>query len=340
MIAFPVNVASISAQYLGVNRVVRALRQKSLLVLCYHGVVPDEDSRSPALYGNVIGVTEFSRQMEELTRYFHPISDSELKDWRAGSLSVRRNPALVTFDDGYRNNLTCAAPVLERLGIPATILISAGYIGSQRILWPDEVYLRALAWPERLLPMPEAGAGKQIPDGLPGRRQLAGYVREMCKRVRDEQRIEYLTQLRKHELPQPQDNIYSFLSWREVRALKSRGFEIGSHTVEHPILTQVQPERLEFELKESKRVIEEQIGSECRYFSYPNGGPLDVSPKVVEEIRRAGYSFAFTVTDRLASADDDPLLMARVYIPGGISTAEFHGRLSGLRGTLKHWLAR
>ena len=324
-----------AALYLGANMAFRACLHRRLLILCYHGVVEDAQAQNPVKNRNAIGITEFKRQMIELKRLFVPIRASDLRDWQKGNALMPNNAALVTFDDGYRNNLTRAAPVLRSLGIPALINISVGYIGQQRILWPDEIYRRVAFWPHRFIPLPAGRGQKPIPVALSERLALAGYLRESCKRLSQEQLTCYLTELREAKVPECNNEVFGFLSWEEVRTLKQMGFEIGSHTVNHPILTKLRWEELDRELTNSKRSIEDQTECECSYFAYPNGGPDDVLPEVVERIRSAGYSFAFTVMNRRASADDDPLLLDRVYIPGGISMADFRSRISGFHGVLK-----
>ncbi len=319
------------------DRTTRVCAKRKLTVLCYHGVVPDECLRDPGLYGNAMGLSAFTLQMSLLARFYHAMSPSDLKKWRTESYRWSRNPVLITFDDGYRNNLTHAAPVLERFGIPAIIFISTGYIGASKVIWPDEVYLRILNWPKRVLPLPDGRLETHLPGELRKRRKLASAVRELCKRFPDEQVREYLMRLREYKLPPQAEDAFAFLSWDEVRTLSRRGFEIGSHTVDHPILTQVCAERLTFELTQSKRTIEQEIGRECWCFSYPNGGTLDLSPKVIEAICSAGYSTAFTVQGSLASSQDNPLLMDRVYLPAAVSLPGFYSRISGFRADVKRW---
>jgi len=328
-----------AAQYLGVNSAFRTCWDTRLLILCYHGVVRDEDLRDPVLYGNAIGVSEFARQIGELMRLFHPISASQLRDWLACNGSVPRNPMLVTFDDGYLNNLMYAAPVLQRFGVPAIINVCAGHIGTKQLLWPDEIHWRVVFWPKRFIPVPDAPRERRMPGGFSERIALARELRERSKHLPQEKVTHYLGQLREYKMPEPSDEIFGFLSWDEVRALKHLGFEIGSHTMDHPILSHLDREQVERELRNSKRIIEEHIDCECSHFAYPNGGYQDVSPKVVEEVRSAGYSVAFMATNRLASTDDDPLLLDRVYIPSGTSLASFHSRVSGFHGFLKRWIS-
>ena len=82
------------------------------------------------------------------------------------------------------------------------------------------------------------------------------------------------------------------LPWDELRKLSERSVEIGSHTVTHPHLPTLPDDELEWELVESKRRIEEEIGRPCRFLAYPYG---DQDLRVREAARAAGYEGAFAL---------------------------------------------
>src|SRR5947209_4860234 len=101
-----------ACRYLGVNSASRALLRNRLLILCYHGVIRDHQ-KDRFGYGNTVSVAEFDRQLEFIARTFHPLSAADAVQWHRGALRTRATPVLVTFDDGYRNNLSLAAGVLK-----------------------------------------------------------------------------------------------------------------------------------------------------------------------------------------------------------------------------------
>lgn len=325
-------------QYLGVNAAFRAAQQKRLLILCYHSVVSDQHY-SPLDSDYAIGLKAFRAQMEILAHYFQPITVSDLAGWRAEKGVSLRNPVLVTFDDGYRNNLTNAAPVLLQYGIPAVIHVSTGYINRERMLWIFEIYRRILRWPEATVPMPGSEADKKLDD--PQQRLLtASRVRQACKRLPHQECESYLNRLREvstPELEECEQEVFDFLSWDEVRTLRRQGFEIGSHTVEHPILTRVPGPRADQELHASKRAIEEQVGTNCRCFAYPNGGEADISQDTEERVKRAGYDFAFTTVGKFCSRDENAFELGRICIPGNLTPIAFHARISGFHNMLKRY---
>ncbi|MBN2029034.1 polysaccharide deacetylase family protein [bacterium] len=79
---------------------------------------------------------------------------------------------------------------------------------------------------------------------------------------------------------------FQHLSWDQIVQLKNAGFEIGSHTVHHPDLTRISSPLLKSELEISKKQIEDKIGEEVRFISFPFGR---YNQKVIEMSREAGY---------------------------------------------------
>jgi peptidoglycan/xylan/chitin deacetylase (PgdA/CDA1 family) len=300
-----------------------------LLVLCYHGVV-SERRRDRFGYENTVSAREFRRHLEFLSRHFVPVSAADAMRAKAGGISLPARAALVTFDDGYRNNLTVAAPILCDTGVPGLFFVSTGYIGAKRVMWPDEVLTRIVHAGEGRLPLPDGG-DTQIPADMAARRSLALRIRNRCKKLPADRAEAYLGQLRDSAADPPEnEELFGFMNWDEVRALHGKGFEIGSHTVDHPILTRIPASRLEHELRESKRVVELETGAPCRTVAYPNGSRDDVSQQVIDAAKAAGYELGFTVSERFSSPGEDSLALSRVCVQGHLPVSFFRFRASGV----------
>ncbi len=110
----------------------RALRDRPGLRICiYHGVVPAPVRRINARF---ISTAQLDAQLGYIRQHFQVIS---LDAAFAGDYDPKRLVVAVTFDDGYRNNLVHALPMLQKHGIPATIFVTAPRPAGQDILWPD-----------------------------------------------------------------------------------------------------------------------------------------------------------------------------------------------------------
>jgi peptidoglycan/xylan/chitin deacetylase (PgdA/CDA1 family) len=82
------------------------------------------------------------------------------------------------------------------------------------------------------------------------------------------------------------------LTWGMAAEMHRQGFEIGSHTVSHPLLTQESAATVENELVCSKKAIEAKLGTAVKHFAYPDGR---FNRKVVETVRAAGYRYAYGI---------------------------------------------
>ena len=331
-----------AARYSGLNWVLRrTLGRRYPLVLCYHGVVGEDRPDQRFLYRNTISCRQFQIQLEFLNRHFNPISLGELIDHLRRGTALKPYSVLLSFDDGYRNNLTNAAPLLSKYGMPALFSITTGYIDRTDVLWPDEVNLRVLGWPLPTMPYPtpENGFSKvQVPSIVEERTVLADKTRADCKRLSEPERFTYLETLREVPCPmleQRDRELYDFLTWDEVRSLVAAGFDIGSHTVNHPILTQVHAKRLESELVGSKVRIETETSKPCTCLVYPNGQVADINQNVENAAKSAGYMMAFSATGFYASPNEGLYSVSRITVPGQAPDQVFETRVSGLHTWVK-----
>lgn len=262
-------------------------RAPAFLVLKYHRVNDEADPFFPAL-----GTEVFERHMAFIARTYLVLPVEELMD-RMGRGVLPRNALAITFDDGYRDNLTVAAPILARYGLRATIFLSTGFIGTNEVPWFDRV---ALGFKATRVHSYRAPWGETLTLATTTAR-VAGLA----------QMLEYLKQLSDDDLRRTVDLLQVdldvtdggafknwMLSWDDVHALGGLGFCIGAHTVTHPILSRVGPDRAKAEIRNSRAVIAAACGHAPRAFAYPNGGPADYTDIVSALVRDAGFTCAVT----------------------------------------------
>lgn len=275
-------------------------------ILAYHGVTerPLTELDSPVLH---LPLAVFRRHMELLADHFHVVSLTQLAHWiRAGEVIPPRT-VVITFDDGYRNNITCALPVLRQLGLTACLFFTAGLVGTQEILWPD-VIRRAL----RLLPLPFSAPldGETVAVDASNVRAVTRRLKQLPSEVREGFVAAVRDQLPRDLAPGES----GIASAEEVRIWHQAGMEVGSHSLTHPILSRLSKEALERELFESKRILEGIVGEPVRLLAYPNGRRADYSPAVLEMAERAGYEAAVTTLEDQVRAEC-PLLELPRHMP-------------------------
>jgi len=109
-----------------------------------------------------------------------------------------------------------------------------------------------------------------------------------------------------------------------VRDLLSKGVAFGSHTLTHPFLTRINPSVMAREISESKTELEDLLGEEIAFFSYPDG---KYHSEAVRAVKAAGYRAALTCDRGSAIRSDDPLLLPRKAISFGDSLAGYFWKL-------------
>jgi len=100
----------------------------------------------------------------------------------------------------------------------------------------------------------------------------------------------------------------SMLTWREIQEMKQWGIELGAHTLTHPDLTRLSRERMEAEIRDSKKIIENTLGTPVSCFAYPYGRYNDR----IREVVRQHFTCASSDKLGLMSVDSDPYALERV----------------------------
>ena len=271
-------------------------------ILTLHRVNDDNDPFMPSLPTAV-----FAARMTHIARHYRVLTVEDLAT-RLREGRVPRNSLAITFDDGSRDNLTHAAPILNRLGLPATIFLVTGHIDTPRALWFDRL---AMAFKTATARRVELADGRllsltTVADRLAGLAAALGHL----KRLPDDERSAAVEHLIGTLHPNPERPKRLMLSWDEVAALRGLGFSIGAHTVTHPVLSRLTPDRARDEIHNSKAAIEKALGVPVRAFAYPNGGPNDYNEAVTRLVREAGFACAVT-TRRGLNDTDTPVLELR-----------------------------
>jgi phosphatidylinositol alpha-1,6-mannosyltransferase len=223
----------------------------------------------------------------------------------------------LTFDDGYAEWIDNVSPALRRRGLPATFFVTTGQLGGAEVLWHERIMAAVRALPARGAVLPPGVAGFSDLD-VPGcRERLVAQLQERLKYAPLGQRLDAIEHLESQAcapliLPRGFDAA-------SVRTLHSQGFEIGAHTVHHPILNECTPQQARTEIAECKAELEAIIGGPVHSFAYPNGRPgEDFRAEHVALVKAAGYRNAVTTSNGVASAGTDLFQLPR-FTPWGRS---------------------
>lgn len=275
-----------------------------LLVFIFHRVLPEKDP----LRRDEPDAAQFDWMVRLIRGNFSVLPLGQAVD-RLKNGTLPAAAACITFDDGYRDNLTIAAPILMRHGVTATFFIATGFLGGGR-MWNDDIieavrasHGRSVDWSEFELGRHDLLSDDHCRAAIPavlGRLKYAPHgaraatAREIARRAGISDASELM------------------MTPDEVRRLHASGMGIGGHTRSHPILSSLGDDEAYSEIVRGKSELEAMLGERVSVFAYPNGNPeRDFASKHVDMIREAGFSAAVTTERGVGKPGDDPLLVPR-----------------------------
>ena len=276
-----------------------------LSILIFHRVLPELDALIPELPS----ATEFEATMRWVRDWFNvlPLGPA-VERLYAGTIPARA--LAITFDDGYADNEELAAPILARLGLPATFFITTGFIGSG-CMWNDQVIeaIRRIRTPQ--LDLQAFGLPAHALDSITARRRAVSEVLGAIKHLEQERRqaiADAIGAMAGFERPPS-----LMMSAEQVRSMRQRHrMDIGAHTVTHPILTRLGADAAREEIGRGKRELEGLLGEPVRLFAYPNGVPeQDYGPEHAAMARACGFDAAVSTAWGAASAASDRFQLPR-----------------------------
>jgi peptidoglycan/xylan/chitin deacetylase (PgdA/CDA1 family) len=292
----------------------RLARRPGLLVLTYHRI---GDPSGHPFYAQVASATAdgLRDELRTLARSRRVVTLDEAVALAAGRLRITEPLALVTFDDGYRDNAEAALPVLTSLGLRATFFLTTEFVSGTLLPWWDHVayVVNTTAVPVLRLDRPEP---LEI-DLSRGPRSLA--VTLVIRAYLDHPEVD--ERPLRHDLEEragltvdePRLAREIFMTWDQARALVSAGMSVGSHGVTHRALARLTEDEQRAELVGSKRLLESEIGREVSALAYPYGWPGAFDDATGRLAREAGYRAAFSALDGVnLPGSSDPFALRRL----------------------------
>ena len=241
---------------------IRAISSRLVVILLYHGVTKERDSHS-------ISIAVFEEHLKFLKEHFEVIHPDQVFERRKGYEKIR---VLLTFDDGFRNHATVLAPELIKHRVPALFFVSSRHSTSGKYLWFN--YLRAFG---RHFASDAFKFRGELFDMRPLRREATlSRLTTLLLNLRPHPSAMY--EAIDNEFPALEEFVpveiladsYSGMTATQVSELASIPlFEIGAHTVNHPLLSKCVPAESFRELRDNKLWLEEVVGRPCDTIALP-----------------------------------------------------------------------
>jgi peptidoglycan/xylan/chitin deacetylase (PgdA/CDA1 family) len=319
------------------------------IILLYHRVT--ESQPDPQLM--CVSRYHFAEHLDIIRKLSRPTKLGSLDE-----VLQRRNrrPAVViTFDDGYADNLHNAKPLLERYDMPATVFVTSRHVTSREEFWQDaldKIFLqsgdlprildldingRSYHWDlgrlshyDEVTHLQHRGWNVLQKDGPTARHKIYRTLQDVFVPLGDLGRQKLLSKLSRWSgVDQTARPTHMALTEAEVVRLADGGLiEVGAHTVTHPALSQLPENEQAVEISESKAHLENILSAPVTSFAYPYGSRSHYTDKTVDAVRNAGFKRACSNFSGFVRAGTDPWQLPR-FLVRDWSGEEFTRRIQG-----------
>jgi len=260
-----------------------------LIVVMYHEV--NREVMKPLTNSTCTTLSNFEKHLEFYKDNFSIISANNFE------IDAEKTKLLITFDDGYIGNYLFAAPLLKKYNIPALFFITTGFINRNIKSWV--FILERMTKIQLILFLLKYNPLLFV---------LAIFKKNvLCRVIKRNFKYSFIKKLNQIDI----DDGSLYLDWNQIISLQNDNlFEIGAHTISHPILSFLNKKEQSSEIIHSLNQIEDKTGIRVKHFAYPFGKRNDFN-EVSKNICNDLGVFAYT-TERGNNSSFDKLSIERI----------------------------
>jgi hypothetical protein len=260
------NILGVFFAFVPVKQLIRLTGQKIVLPF-YHAVSDESLPHIKHLY-TIRSVKNFSEDLDFFLRYYQPVSFSELLELLKGQRKVKRPVMALSFDDGLREVHEVIAPILLKKGIPAAIFINTSFADNQDLFFKYKASLIL----DRLDKINHPGNLYEIINS-----RLGTTIRNKPAMIQKILNISYEQKNILDSIAELLDiNFNTFLKIRkpymtvdQIRDLLKQGFEVGTHSLDHPMYSSLSLDEQLKQTMQSMKWITDTFNPGYRFFSFP-----------------------------------------------------------------------
>ena len=276
-------------------------------ILMYHRVLPDEKIKEDLDLGLAVTCSNFEKQIKTLKNY----STNHIFPLKEIFSSKSKMSFAFTFDDGYKDNLSYALPILEKHQVPASIYVTTSFLEKNVCIWWYE--LKDTIQDRSLLNFVYEKQNFNFKLKNHKQKFLAfNVLRKLFLNLKPDKQAELLEHITETKTRKNYSAIC--LSPNEVKILDNNPLiTIGSHSHNHLNLKILSEDEIIYEIKKSLGILEDLLSHKVKHFSYPYGEKNQASSSKYDIIENLNFDSAVT-TKAYPIKNYNPSSLPRIYV--------------------------
>lgn len=294
------------------------LEQDGVVIFLFHGVIEKHSHPVRNYTGKHLEKKLFESCIRQLAHAGKALSMVQVLEHCRNQCPFPPQSYAITFDDGFENNLTIAAPILQKWQTPAMVYLTTSFIEENRMSWIDRIE-RAV---EETLEKKIRLEGENLFFSLDTPKEKIVFLKAVrtyaknnpaCDPGKMADRI--CQELRDHGSDQSNDPLDQKLSWKQIREARKSGLlDFGGHSHTHKILSFLASDQLAQELDNSFALLRNRAEIGPEHYSYPEGLAHCFNGEVIDALQQRGVKCCPTAMAGVNRPSADPFRLCRILV--------------------------
>lgn len=247
-------------------------KRKSTLIFLFHGVNENEKFDVINYTNKHINYKKFEEYLKFFKKNGYNLSIDELVYCLSNNINPPDNSYVITFDDGFKNNLTVASEILDKHNLKATFYLTTNFIENNENSWIDEIEFFVENNPFYEIEL----ENKKISftNNLNSKINFLNKIRKIIKGNINIDSDYFKKFFKKKNLISSKNypSIFEKMSWQDVqKLLRNPLFTIGGHSHGHKIFTSMKEKEMQNDINKSIFLFKKRLNLNLRHYSYPEG---------------------------------------------------------------------
>ena len=264
-----------------------------MIFLCYHGVTSTKSVNVENYSKKHIDKKKFIKQMKLLKRNYKMISIEDIYYHIKNKIPFSKKDVAISFDDGFKNNFTIAAPILNKLKIPAIFYLCPRSINKNEMFWVDQIETCIDKCKKSKIKITSLSLRNFYLDSIKKKISLIKKIKKTCKNLNIKKKNDLIKILKKTTSVKPNiksSKNYELANWKIIKKTsKNNLFTLGGHSLDHDILTKMNMKELDHNIIKTIEIIKNKTGVNVKHFSYPEG---KFNNNVIKYLKKHGIKSA------------------------------------------------
>ena len=287
-------------------------------ILLFHGIIKDKKYRIRNYNNKHILDIKFYKILKYLKKKGNPISIDEIIYSKKNNIKIPKNSFAISFDDGFENNFSVAAPILDDLNIPSTFYFSTDFVNNNSMSWIDKVeYCFEKDKKKKFLKLDTLG--NYDISSLEKKIKTLNSIRYLVKKNYNLNIDKFVTSIfnsfESNEIKSSNLDIDKKISWKKINLLKrNKLFTLGGHSHIHMPLTYFSKKNAEKQIIKSLNLFKKNVNLKLKHYSYPEGQKNDYNKKIESFLKNKGIECCPTAIDGFNSANSNLFNLKRIQV--------------------------